>query len=260
MHPETGHPETGLGHHWVALDRCMSTNDEARKRAVGGAVHGTVVVSDVQIKGRGRLGRNWYSPKGKHVYLSVILRPNWPVKSLPLVSLATGVALFELVKKEGLLATLKWPNDIYVGDKKLAGILCESSARGKRVDFVIVGIGLNVAAEDFPVELQATSLENELGKRCEVSTIAKKIVRSLALYIPRDMQSQDVETIVQQWNRRFVPTKVSGDFGQGIAQGIAQGVDRLGRLIVVKADGRDCRVASGTLHWNMSAGTVQDGL
>lgn len=143
-------------------DRLDSTNRLAAERADAGAPEGLVIRADLQESGRGRRERTWHSPPGG-LWLTVVLRP----RSLEGLSLAAGLALVRAVRRYNVPATLRWPNDLYVGERKLAGVLAEGRFRGSQVDHALVGVGLNVdlAAEDFPAELGGlpSSLRMELG-------------------------------------------------------------------------------------------------
>jgi BirA family transcriptional regulator, biotin operon repressor / biotin---[acetyl-CoA-carboxylase] ligase len=168
---------TWLGARRVDLPVCGSTSDEAAALARAGAAHGTVVTADRQESGRGRQGRAWHSPPGANLYLSIVLRPGalrppLPPRSVPPITLAAGIAVCDAVRAAGVAASLKWPNDVLIGGRKVAGILTEMSSRGAGeaavVDHVIVGIGvnLNLAPSDIPDELAAiaTSIAIERGR------------------------------------------------------------------------------------------------
>jgi BirA family biotin operon repressor/biotin-[acetyl-CoA-carboxylase] ligase len=150
------------------LETCTSTNDAARVFAEDGFEEGFAVLADSQLAGRGTKGRAWFSPPGQGIYLSVILRP--PPDVAPLLSLMAGLAVCDaLAEAAGLRVDLGWPNDVTWEGGKLAGVLSESSWSGPHLNFVVVGIGLNVDEEaaDFPEELRhsATSLRLAFGRR-----------------------------------------------------------------------------------------------
>ena len=147
------------------LAECASTNDEAAAWARQGAPEGAVVIADAQTRGRGRQGRSWHSPPGAALYFSTVLRPKLPLPKLPPLTLAVGVALAETVTALGVPARLKWPNDVLVEGKKLAGILTESATQGGRLEHVIVGIGVNLSVEEFPQGVNAISLH----EFCDIS-------------------------------------------------------------------------------------------
>jgi len=152
----------------VILAVTDSTNRVAMEMAENGAKHGTVVVTDAQTDGRGRMGRRWVSPGGKNLYVSLLLRPSVPTVDAPRLALVAGVALADAVEAVGVPAFLKWPNDLYCGGRKAAGILAEMASDPGGVRHVVIGIGLNVNMEeaDFPPDLRdaATSLRLRAGR------------------------------------------------------------------------------------------------
>jgi BirA family biotin operon repressor/biotin-[acetyl-CoA-carboxylase] ligase len=152
----------------VILAVTDSTNRVAMEMAENGAKHGTVVVADAQTAGRGRMGRRWVSPAGKNLYVSLLLRPPVPTIDAPRLALVAGVALADAVEAVGVPASLKWPNDLYCGGRKAAGILAEMASDPDGVRHVVIGVGLNVNMEetDFPLHLRdaATSLRIRAGR------------------------------------------------------------------------------------------------
>ncbi|MDO8644883.1 MAG: biotin--[acetyl-CoA-carboxylase] ligase [bacterium] len=148
-----------------------STNEEAKRIGLQGAPDGTIIVAEKQEQGRGREGRLWESPAVGNLYASIILRPALSMDQIPRLTVMTGVALARFLRKEiPLEVVLKWPNDIYYNGKKLGGILCEAEAKKDgALDFVVIGIGLNINAnlKDFSPKIRktATSLSIELKKR-----------------------------------------------------------------------------------------------
>ena len=172
----------------VVLGETGSTNDDARRLAALGAPEGTVVVAETQTAGRGRLGRSWHSPPGKGVYLSVVVRPREPVELVGRYALIAAVACCEACRAlSGDRVRLKWPNDVLVDGRKIAGILAETRNAGAGVELVL-GIGINAGYRrgDFPAELEATAgslpapgggatLDRELLARDLVATLARAI-------------------------------------------------------------------------------------
>ena len=151
----------------TALQTVDSTNNEARRLAEKGAPHGSVVVSEEQTGGKGRLGRQWVSPPGSGIWFSVLLRPQALPEEITGITLLSAVAVCRAIrKKTGLDAKIKWPNDVVIGTKKVCGILTELSAEWERVHYLIVGIGVNVNQSAFPPELseRATSLSLETDR------------------------------------------------------------------------------------------------
>jgi len=152
----------------VCLAVTDSTNRVAMEMAENGAPHGTVVFADAQTAGRGRMGRRWESPAGKNLYVSLLLRPSVPTVDATRLALVAGVALADAVEAVGVPAALKWPNDLYCGGRKAAGILAEMASDPDGVRHVVIGVGLNVnvVEDDFPPDLRgtATSLRIRAGK------------------------------------------------------------------------------------------------
>lgn len=161
-----------IGRPLTLLSSVGSTNQEAMALAQQGAQDGTVVAAERQTAGRGRLGRPWHSPAGDNLYCSVVLRRLPEQEKLPLIPLASALAVVRAIQRvTGLPAKLKWPNDVLAGGRKLGGLLCESAGIGQADPVVVVGIGLNVngGRDGFPEELQgiATSLAMELGHQVD---------------------------------------------------------------------------------------------
>ena len=153
-------------HHFQTID---STNSKAYQLALNGAGEGEVVISESQEKGRGRLGRQWFSPPFLNLYLSVILRPKIPPHQAPLITLMAAVATADAIRRfSGLLPLIKWPNDILLRDRKVAGLLNEIHSEMDRIHFVILGIGVNLNMDEkkFLKETLsvATSLKIEMGQ------------------------------------------------------------------------------------------------
>ena len=134
-----------LGNNIYGKDCIPSTNELAKKLAEEGAAEGTLVITDLQTSGKGTQGKIWESPAGKGLLFSFILRPPIPSYRLPQITLLTAVVLADIIEEKIFLKTkIKWPNDIYIRDKKVAGILTEASSLGNEIKYVIVGIGINV--------------------------------------------------------------------------------------------------------------------
>ena len=160
--------------HYRSVD---STNNFARALAEEEAKEGTVVVSEYQTHGRGRFERRWVSPRGKNLLCSIILRPKLSASSVSIITHVAARSVQDLlIEKFKLAAKLKRPNDVLVGGKKIAGILTESSARGSRVDYVIVGIGLNVNGKRPSIPNRATSIWHEVGNLADVTSILHEML------------------------------------------------------------------------------------
>ncbi len=229
-----------------------STNREARDRAREGAREGTVVLADFQSRGRGRLGRVWESPSGANVYLSVILRPPIPPPAAPQITLLAGVsAARALSRVSGLECRIKWPNDIFLRGKKMAGILAEMEGEGSTVGFIILGLGVNVnwRKEDFPLDLKdtATSLQAERGEEISRAAAAAGFFRELEEEYSSFLREGFSARLRDEWNRlswvngKQVTLQSSG----GTISGRALGLDTDGALLVLDGEGNTRRFVAG---------------
>ena len=225
----------------------------AERSAEAGLPEGLIVVADQQTAGRGRRGRNWFSPPGSGLYVSVVLAPATsrvdPARATMLTTLAAGVALAEgVAAATGLHVDLKWPNDLYVSRRKLAGILAE----GAPDDALVLGYGINVAAAAFPPELgdRATSLESELGRAVDRPTV---LVETLAALSRRyeDLLAGRFDAILDAWRRRAPAAsgaRVSWATNAGTQSGITAGIDDTGALLVKTSDRLE-RIVAGEVNW-----------
>jgi BirA family transcriptional regulator, biotin operon repressor / biotin---[acetyl-CoA-carboxylase] ligase len=173
-----------LGQHIHYEETVESTQKIALRLSLEGVPEGTAVISEEQTGGRGRLGRQFYSPKYTGVWMSIILRPTLPPQKAPQLTLITAVAVVQAIEEvTGLNPQIKWPNDILIDGKKVTGILTEMQAESDRIDSVIIGIGLNVnqEKEDYPEELRsiATSLFIESGKKINRAELTRELLLKL---------------------------------------------------------------------------------
>lgn len=232
-----------------------STNDLALALAAAGRPEGTSVVADFQRKGRGRRGRNWFSPPGAGLYLSLIVRPPGD-SGLSLVTLAAGVALATAVRETTMLPVeLKWPNDLVIGRpwRKLAGVLTEASSNAGRLEAIVIGIGVNLRCASYPPELtgHATSIETELGRSIPRGTLLVSLLRELRR--SRGWFDGDpMATVPAAW-RRFGRRGIDGaavrwEDVSGARRGRARDIDADGAL-VVESGGRRERVVAGEVTW-----------
>lgn len=231
-----------------------STNARAAELAGGGAPHGTVVCADAQTGGRGRMGRSWASPPGVNLYVSLLLRPPVDPVCAPRLTLVAAVALAEAVEAcSGLRASLKWPNDLYLGGRKAAGILAEMASDPDRLRHVVIGVGLNVNAEaaDFPEEIRgkATSMKILAGRAFRRVEVLARFLESFSACYGVFLEG-GFAALRPGWARRDVLA------GKDIllrrheeeARGKALGVDEDG-MLVFRRDGsaRAEKVASGEI-------------
>lgn len=223
-----------------------STMDAASALAQAGAAHGVVVVADEQTAGRGRRGTVWSSPAGAGVYLSFVSRP--ALDNLPLLTLAAGVSVREGIRAAtGLAADLKWPNDLLVGARKLAGILAEGLSIGTATQAVIIGVGINMHPAAYPpdVAARATSLEGELGKAIHRDVVLEQVLTHLRDGLVHLDQSPG--DILQAW-RAASPTAIGTRLEWDGGRGVTAGIDDSGALLVTTAAGQE-RIIAGQLRW-----------
>ncbi len=233
-----------------------STNDIALALSSAGAPEGTSVLADVQRAGRGRRGRTWFSPPGAGLYLSVIVRLGGSVKTLPLLTLAAGVAAADAVTTtSGLPLELKWPNDLVSGRpwRKIGGLLCESVGSGAEVEAVVVGIGINLRQVAYPPEIadRATSIETELGRPIERAALVVELLARLrdALDRLRAGESRWVSDEWRRWGRAGLGGASVRWSEQGTERrGLARDIDDDGALLVESA-GRIERLVAGEVTW-----------
>jgi BirA family biotin operon repressor/biotin-[acetyl-CoA-carboxylase] ligase len=227
----------------------------------GQDAEGLVVVADEQTAGRGRRGHTWFSPPGSGLYVSVILTPGRarvdPARATGLMTLAAGVALAEAVEATaGLTVNLKWPNDLFVGRRKLAGILAEAvspSGGGETREITIVlGYGINVGPMAYPPELadRATSLESELGRPIDRHHLFADTLAALARRY-EDLVDGRFDAILDAWRRRAPAAsgaRVEWTTPLGRQSGITEGIDDQGALLV-RFGQRIERIVAGELTW-----------
>lgn len=228
-----------------------STNDDAAALARAGAAEGTTVIADAQTRGRGRRGRVWVSPARKNVYVSVILRPPLPPEQAPQIAIVAGLAATVAIREVVPHAVLKWPNDVLCRGRKLCGILCELNApHGDRLDFVVVGIGVNVNAEvsDFPPELRdvATSLRIETGASLAREPFAAGLLGVFGREY-EDFLQHGFSRVRERWETLCgtVGREVEVDTGEQRFEGVVLGLSDTGHLRIHRRDNRDVEVVSG---------------
>lgn len=171
-----------VGRTVFCFDSVDSTNEEAKRQALRGAPSGSLFIAEQQTGGKGRLGRNWVSPPGTGMWFSVLLRPGVLPMRVAATTLLAGEAVCGAVREvSGCQAMIKWPNDVVSGTKKICGILTEMSAEMERVEFVVIGIGVNANAAAFPEALRekATSIRLETGKTVRRVTLLQEVLRRL---------------------------------------------------------------------------------
>ncbi len=231
-----------------------STNDIVEKLARDGVKEGVVVFAESQSKGRGRLGRKWISPARKGLWFSVLLRPDLRPQAATQLTVAAATALFRAIRDVGgLTPEIKWPNDILIKGRKVAGVLTELSAELAHVNHLILGIGVDVnqTAADFPTELRkiATSLKVEAGRHIQRAELAAAILRELDRDYAR-IVSQDFGKVADEWQQQCttIGQRVAIHIGDRVIQGHAEALDDDGALLLRTQHGRLERVIGGDVN------------
>ncbi len=191
-----------FGREIVYKESLVSTMDEAFALGTSGAVEGTLVCAETQTKGRGRMGRVWVSPPGKGIYASLIVRPQTSLNEVAQLTLVSAVALCEALRNvSGVNVAIKWPNDILIDGKKVAGILTELNAEMDRVKFVIVGFGINVNTLASQLPEEGTSLKIEAKKEFSRVLVLQEVLRSFEKWLAI-FQAQGFPTVREEWKVR----------------------------------------------------------
>jgi BirA family biotin operon repressor/biotin-[acetyl-CoA-carboxylase] ligase len=227
----------------------LSTNTLAMEAASQGAAEGTVVIAETQTGGKGRLGRQWISPHG-NLYVSVILRPAIPTHKAPLITLVGAVAVASAIRTHcPVQAAIKWPNDILISGKKVAGLLTEMSAEPDRIRHIALGIGVNVNMElhELPPEVSAhtTTLAAETGTKVDRKALLQEILLALEHWYRIFLTEE--EAVLKEWEQlnMTIGRRVTVNGMGEVFEGQAQGIDAEGRLKVALDDNTIRVVAAG---------------
>lgn len=237
-----------LGRRIVYLEQTESTNDVARQLADADEPEGTLVIADAQTAGRGRLGRTWVAPPCSSILMSLILRPNLAPTQIARATMAVSLGACEAIHAEtGLNARIKWPNDILLNGKKCAGILSEAPMLGNQVEYVIVGLGMNVnfsVANISGIPSDATTLSDILGNWVSREALTQAILTSTEKYYLQLKHGNDLRDAWKN-NLATLGQQVRAQTTHGIAEGIAHDVDKDGALILRRADGALVSLVAG---------------
>lgn len=234
-----------VGRQLYYYHQVATTMEAAKELAKKGTAEGTVIIADTQTAGRGRLGRAWLSPEGS-LSMSLILKPS--LDNLPQLVMTASLAVVRTIKKvAGLETQIKWPNDVLIKGKKVCGILIENEVKGDRVNFAIIGIGMNVNFDPlaFPeISDIATSLSHELG--AEVS----KVELTIALLSELEqlyLEAKAGAPIYKEWqeNMEMLGRWIQVKTGEAVEQGKAETVTQTGNLILRRADGSITEIVAG---------------
>lgn len=255
-----GHELAGLlkgkvfGREVVYRESVNSTNELAKELARKGAVQGTVVIAEEQTGGKGRMGREWYSPSREGLWFSVILRPEISPADAGKLTLVSAVGVAETIRElTGIPAGIKWPNDVLINNRKVCGILVEMSAEIDKINYLVIGIGVNVSldAAKIPRELGsvAVSLEEQQKLRVTRAQLLAALLNKLdSLY--EEFLAGRFPDILKSWKEMSVSLNrwVRVVSGNEVEEGVAFDLDDDGALILMKKDGAVKRILSGDVN------------
>lgn len=235
-------------HHF---EQAGSTNDIARELARAGAPEGTIVLAEEQTQGRGRMGRTWLAPPRTCILLSIIFRPNLSTRDAFRLTMLTSVAAATAVERvTGVVPAIKWPNDLLVGGKKLAGILSEASATGDDLQHAIVGIGINVnfdPAEHQEIAATATSLRALTGGEVSRLEILRALLAEVEARYDSLLRGPGEDVLWREWRERLgtIGQQVTVSDGTRRERGLVVDVTADGALLLRRDDGETVEIAVG---------------
>lgn len=226
-----------------------STNIRIRHLGDEGAPHGTLAVADRQTAGRGRRGRTWESPGGSCIYMSILLRPDLAPEKAPMLTLVMACGVAEgIMDCADVKVQIKWPNDIIVSGKKLAGILTEMSTQVDYINHVTVGVGINVNVQNFPEEIQtATSLLSETGTQTKRAPVIAAVMKHFEENYKIFMQTEDMSGLMKKYSSLLVNQDREVLILEKDAEykAYAEGINQKGELVVRREDGTVENICAG---------------
>ena len=232
------------------FSRIDSTNEEAKRRALAGAPDGSIYVADVQTRGKGRRGRNWISPGGEDLFFTILKKPEIPFNCISMITLVAALSVAEAVEKHGgESCQIKWPNDLIIHGKKICGILTEMGAEMDRLDYVVIGVGINVNRVEFDPEIadHASSVFKESGIRIQRARLLADVIASFEINYRQFVTCRDMTPFLEDYNARLVnvnrEVRIVKDGRELVRH--ALGINERGELLVEDAQGRKESVLSG---------------
>ena len=244
-------PSSGIGHEILFFESVSSTNTVAMEMAAQGCAEGTIVMAETQTAGKGRLGRSWISPAGKNLYMSIVLRPAMSPRDATALTLLSAVACASAIRSSSSVAvTIKWPNDIIVGNLKLGGILTEIKADIDRITHAVVGIGINVnltiADMSDRIKAIATSVIDQTGEPSSRTELAGEVIKEFDKWYGL-LMTKGKQVIIDEWLAlsSTIGKHVLVSSGKVHLEGSAEGIDDEGLLILKLADGTYRKVSAG---------------
>ena len=238
------------GKNVIYYDETDSTNNRAKEAGNNKEPHGTLFVADMQMAGKGRRGRVWKSPSGSSIYMTILLYPDIPPVKAPQLTLIMAIAVAEGIREvTGLETKIKWPNDIVVNGKKICGILTEMGTNGVKINYVLIGVGINVNLKEFPEEMQdkATSLILEGGHEYDRNQVIALVMKYFEINYEKFIQTCDFTHLLDDYHRILAnlnqPVRVID--GDRSFEGICRGIDEKGELLVERQNKEVVKVSAG---------------
>ncbi|MCT4781778.1 biotin--[acetyl-CoA-carboxylase] ligase [Exiguobacterium himgiriensis] len=242
-----------FGQHVHAYDQVDTTQRIAHELAQRGAMEGTIVISEEQTAGRGQLGRNWYNPSRVNIAASIILRPELPIRDASKLTLMAASAFARSLQREGIDATIKWPNDLLLNGKKIGGILTEMQTEGDRIQAVILGFGFNVNGDTIPEELlhRATSLKRETGVIHRRSELLARLLEDLESEYELFLET-GFRPIQEHWlqNAAYLNETISLKTAGKTKTGVMRGISPEGALLLETEAGVEPIYSAEIAVWN----------
>lgn len=240
--------ESSLFNKIYYFDEITSTNDYVKKLSEADEPEGVVVIADHQSAGKGRRGHEWVSPSGQNIYMSFMLKPELDPGRASMLTLVCALAVRDALKKQQFDPVIKWPNDLILSGKKVCGILTEMSTQMTCINYIVVGIGINVMQTEFDAAIKdvATSMKLESGRDFNRAQIAADLLKAFEGYYAQFLETKDLSLLKENYEAslanmdkevRIIGTKEE-------RSGIAKGIDNTGELLV-EIDGKIERIMSG---------------
>ncbi len=235
------------------LEETGSTNIDAKRCAEEGEPHGTTVIAEKQVAGRGRRGRNWESPAGSAIYMTIMLKPDFVPDKASMLTLVMALSVADAIaEKTNLPAGIKWPNDVVVHGKKVCGILTEMNVESDYIQYVVIGVGINVnnaAPEEFPEEIRdkATSLKIESGMTISRAELLERVLVHFEKNYDTFVRTLDLSLLMEAYEARLLNLgrEVEVLDPRGAYTGVARGINGTGELLVETENGEMIEVYAG---------------
>ena len=242
-----------VGKDVIVFDTVSSTNTKLAELASQKHNEGTVLLSDSQTGGKGRMGREWFSPGGVNIYMSVLFEPEIQPSYSPVFTFIASLAIVETLKYFDFEPKIKWPNDVLINQKKVSGVLTEMKSTGDKLDFIVVGIGLNINITKEIIETalpdevsKITSFYIENGNEFNREYVTSKLINSLDKYYLKFIR-EGIHSIVVEWTTEWgkLNEMISVDVSGDVVSGIVRKVDSYGYIYIEKQDGNLEKVIAG---------------